>query len=198
LAMLGEQIAGLQLTKEKDTVMPDLMMIDRGYAPRAVQQFVKHARLPFSVRSSRGYSASHYRPHGKNVIGRPIEQAHRTTSPLGNYTAHNADYWREVTQRAFLASTGAPGGASLWGTSAERHLSFAEHVCAEVLIEKAVGQRETLYKWGQRPGHIWDWLDALVGCYVGAACLGLSATGEKTAAKKPKKKRKTRIREVAI
>ena len=101
-----------------------------------------------------------------------------TESRLGQFVAHNADYWREVMQRAFLAEVGAPGGASLWGKHLAEHIEFSEHVAAEVLLDKAVTDRGTMWRYARKVGQLNDWGDAMTGCYVAAAWMGLRTSAK--------------------
>ena len=122
---------------------------------------------------ARGYAATSYRPTGKNVIGKALEGCHLTESTLGRYLAFNADYWREVSQRAWLGTPNGPGSLSLFDGA--RHNEFAEQVCREHLLEKLHGQYGTVWRWATAPG--WhDYADALTMCYVAAAVTGIGTT----------------------
>ena len=178
LVQLGEHLSNLVFTRDGKEFPLRMWLIDAGYRGRTVQSFVRSARLPFRVMASRGYAATKYRPVGRTVIGQPKEQCHLVDGRLGHYIAHDADYWREVAQRAFLASVGAPGGASLFGKQPLEHIEFAEHVCREVLVGKAkMPDGGWVYKWKQKPGKN-DLLDAYVGTWVAAAVEGYT-TGKR-------------------
>jgi len=129
--------------------------------------------LGVSIMPARGYGFDKYRPTPKNCIGAPREQCHLTESPVaGRFMAFCADYWREVSQRAWLASPNAPGSLSLFEG---RHVELAEHVTRERLIEKLQGQFGPVWRWRTAPG--WhDYGDALTMCFVGAAWGGIGTT----------------------
>lgn len=93
----------------------------------------------------------------------------------GRFLAFCADYWREVSQRAFLALPNAPGSLSLYDGG--RHAEFAEQVTREKLMEKLQGTYGPVWRWHVQPG--WhDYGDALIMCYVGAAWGGgIGTTG---------------------
>jgi hypothetical protein len=131
--------------------------------------------LGFPVTPARGFNADKYRPDGRSTIGKPREQCHFTESAVvGRFLAFNSCYWREVCQRAWLATPNAPGSLSLFEG---RHVELAEHVCREKLLEKLQGAFGPVWRWRTAPG--WhDYLDALVMCYVGAAWGGIGTAGE--------------------
>jgi hypothetical protein len=157
----GRQIRGC-------SVRPDCWVIDGGYEIETVFRYVRNGEgreMPFRIYVARGYSSDRYKPFGKWVIGSPREQCHFTEWPSGRGIAFNADYWREVMQRAWLAEIGQPGGMSLY---AGDHRDFSEQICREKLREKLQGSTGTFYKWDTLPG--WhDDCDAMTECYVGAA-----------------------------
>ena len=98
-----------------------------------------------------------------------------TESTLGRYIAFNADYWREVSQKAWLGTPNGPGSLSLFDGA--RHVEFAEQICREKLLEKLPGQYGTVWRWATAPG--WhDYGDALTMCYVAATCGGIGTSGQ--------------------
>jgi hypothetical protein len=162
--------AGLKLVHSKLDAIPISIRawgIDRGFKPEVVHGYAKNIKSRFPIMPVKGYGASQYRPDGRHVVGEPGDHCHITESELGQYLAVHADYWRETTQRAFLADPLAPGSCSLWGKSLVAHWEFAEHVCSEQLADKAIGPRGvTFWRWTRRPGAQNHWLDTLVGCYA--------------------------------
>lgn len=122
---------------------------------------------------ARGFSADKYRPGGKGTIGKPREGCHYTESAMGRFVAWNADYWREISQRAWLGTPGAPGAVSLFDGA--RHSEFADQVTREKLIEKLRGQFGPVWRWHTQPG--WhDYGDAMAMAYMGAAWGGIGTT----------------------
>jgi hypothetical protein len=186
-------VYGLPLYRGEERCALNLAMVDRGFAPEVVQRFCKAARFGFPFMPSRGYGSSKYNPAGKNLIGQPREHCHLTRSDLGQYLAHNADYWRETAQRAFLGYVGAPGSASVFGSKPLAHRDFAEHMAGEILTDKVEGQTGPLYRWAHKPGQSWDWLDATVGTYVGAAWIGLSPSGRRVTRPKRRPRRRPKV-----
>jgi hypothetical protein len=148
--------------------------IDAGFEGELVARFCEeqHSGILFP---SRGFSSTKYFPQHKTVIQR-FEQCHLAdTTKIGSHICHNADFWRETAQRAFLAAPGAPGSCSLYGDKPEQHRPYAEQIVAETLLDKVQGDGGTMfYKWGRPVGTTNDYLDSHVGCYVAAATLGLT------------------------
>jgi hypothetical protein len=177
----GQQLAALPLTRGGQAARPGLWIIDGGYMPDVVRRYVEGPgrTLGIPIVPARGYSATNYRPTGKNVIGKAREGCHFTESTVaGRFLAFNADYWREIGQRSFLGTPNAPGSLSFFEG---RHNEFAEHVCREKLLEKLHGQYGTVWRWATQPG--WhDYLDALVMCFVAAAWGGIGTQGAAPAA----------------
>ena len=182
----GQEIAALPLMRDGVGIRPGLWMIDAGYMADVVKRYQDGPgrTLGIPILAARGYNAEKYRPFGKNVIGKPREGCHYTESPItGRYLAFNACYWREVSQRAWLATPNAPGSVSLYEG---RHVEFAEQVTREHLLEKLQGDYGPVWRWRTAPG--WhDFGDALTMAFVGAAWGGIGTSGEASSAK-PKKK----------
>jgi hypothetical protein len=141
---------------------------------------------------ARGYPADRYRPNNRNVIGEAREQCHMTEWPLGRGLAWNADYWREIAQRAWLGSVGAPGSCSLYDG---HHKEFAQQICNEPLIEKLHGKTGTIWRWKTLPGKH-DFGDAMAQAYAAAAYEGLGTGVAQSAPKQQARQR--RVRHVSI
>ena len=90
----------------------------------------------------------------------------------GHLIEHDADWWRMMTQKAFLSDPGAPGSLALFGSEPAEHTEYARHIVAEYLREYLKGEYTEAYVWAHVPGSIWDWLDATVGAWVGCCMLG--------------------------
>jgi hypothetical protein len=172
----GKELAGMVITRDGIKAQVGLWVIDGGYMGDVVRRFLETAGRTIGIPCcmARGFSNDKYRPYGKNVIGKPKEQTHQTTSDVvGRFVAFNADYWREVAQRGWLATPGAPGSLSLYEG---RHIEFAEQVCREKLLEKLQGQFGPVWRWVTAPG--WhDYGDAVTMCYVGAVWLNVGTQG---------------------
>jgi hypothetical protein len=72
-------------------------------------------------------------------------------------------------QRGFLSPPGQSGSLSFYGRDGSRHQAIADHICAEVLTDKAEGKNgQIFWKWAKKPGAVNDWGDAMTGCISGA------------------------------
>jgi hypothetical protein len=184
----GATVAGLPLTRDGQAVRPGLWIVDAGYMPDVVKRFLEGpARtLGIPVMAARGFGADKYRPAGKGTIGAPREQCHLAESGIaGRFLAFCSDYWREVSQRAWLASPNAPGSLSLF--DGMRHREFSEQVTREKLVEKLQGQYGPVWRWHVQPG--WhDYGDVVTMLYAGAAWGGIG-TGGYVEPPKPTRKR---------
>jgi hypothetical protein len=193
----GPQVAGLPLMRGKESARVGIWIIDAGYMPDVVKRYVEGEgrRLGLPIMAARGYNFDRYRPTGKNVIGQAREQCHHTqTLVAGHFLAFNACYWREVSQKAWLASPNAPGSISFFEG---RHLLFAEHITRLKLVEKLRGKYGWVWRWHMTPG--WhDYQDALTMCYVGAAWSGIGTAGPPPIRKRYKETRKCKVSRDAI
>jgi hypothetical protein len=183
----GKEIAELPLQFKGKRIPPGLWVIDRPYPAPVVHRYAKeHGRtVGVNVLPAWGSDFTKYRPYGKNVIGLAREQCHLTEWNLGRGMVWNVDYWREIAQRSWLGSVGAPGACSLFKG---RHNEFAEHICRFRLIEKIEGKSGMFWKWTTAPG--WhDYGAAFYMTYAGAAFSGVGTSGgAKAPPRKPRKR----------
>jgi len=190
LVDLGPKATGLPLMRDGQPIRLGLWIIDAGYMPDIVKRYIEGPARALGVPTiaTRGYSADKYRPTSASVIGLPREQCHLAeTNITGKFLAFNACYWREVAQKAWLASPNAPGSLSLY--EGGRHREFADHIVREKLIEKLHGNTGDVWKWHAGPG--WhDWGDAVTMAYVGAAWNGIGTGGGVPQAKQKPRQRK--------
>ena len=191
----GEALAAMPLKCADAVAQPGLWIIDGGYMPDVVRRYVEGPgrTVGMPVAMGRGYAADRYRPQGRSTIGEPREGTHRAESTIaGKFVAFNADYWREIAQRAWLATPGAPGGVSLYEG---QHAEFGEHICREKLVEKLEGQTGPVWRWAVQPG--WhDYGDALYMCYVAGVWLGVGTQGMR--AKRVKRPRRVAKVPIAV
>jgi len=177
LVALSKELEGKKYTRGSDPAKIDMLLVDRGYHPDTVHDFISRSKLTINRYPSRGYGSVHYNPTGKNII-RTSEMCYMVDAKQGQFIGHNADYWREVSQRAFLALGGAPGSAALWGEKRTvAHLEFAQQRCSEKLLDKVLGKTGHMYKWFAKGRN--DYGDCLNGCYVAAAWLGVTTMANK-------------------
>ena len=116
-----------------------------------------------------------------------------TEWPIGRGLAYNADYWREISQRGWLGSVGAPGTCSIY---AGHHRDFAEQCSREKLVEKLEGKAGMYWRWNSAPGKH-DYGDALTMAYVAAAWQGIGTSGPPKR-RRYKERRKAKVPIVTI
>ena len=128
-----------------------------------------------------GSAGKRYRPFGKNVYGQPRENCHKRSDFFDGrrriWLNWHADYWRDVSQRAWLGSIGSPGSLSLFKG---HHLEFANQCSAEKLIKKGEGlSGKTEWIWQTSAKH--DYGDVMAQAFAGAAWNGVGTSGQSLA-----------------
>ncbi len=114
--------------------------------------------------ASTGRAGNRYNPNVKSRIGAAREESVFCRDPQkGRWVAYNADYWREIAQKGWTGSPGAPGSCSLFKGL---HRDFSEQICREQLAGKAdIGGRMT-WRWLTVPGQPHDYGDAMAMAYM--------------------------------
>jgi hypothetical protein len=194
----GNGISALRFRQDGAEVACGLWLIDGGYMPDIVRRYIEGPgrSVGVTVAMVRGFSADRYRPHGKNVVGKPREWCHMTdTAIAGRHIAFCSDYWREVAQKAWLSAPNAPGSCSLYDGG--RHREYAEHICRERLILKTIVNGITIWRWNTQPG--WhDYGDCMTMAYVGAAWCGIGTVEAQPRATRYVERRKPKVRRQAV
>jgi hypothetical protein len=125
-----------------------------------------------------GRNGKDYKPYGPKVITIRQECHTRRCDPPNDrlrWLMWNADFWREVSQRAWLGDIGAPGSISL---CAGQHYDFAAQASAEYLVRKGPGlSGRTEWIW-RKPAPQHDYGDALAQAYALAAFGGIGTGGQ--------------------
>ena len=185
LAVHGRELAALPC-------MPNHWIIDGGGSPEGTVIDLAHnapkiCSLQASCAFGRGWR--NYRPTARakyRVIAG--EQAHRVVERRDRqWIIFNADYWREVAQRAWTGEPGAPGSCSL---PSGRHPDFADQLCRELLRGKDDIAGRTVWIWETHPGPH-DYGDCMTMAFAGAALAGIG-TGRQAPA--PLKRREYKVK----
>jgi hypothetical protein len=160
-------------------VRPEGWAVDAGggqFDP--VVRFAVESRLSFAVYALRGAGAKQYKAWGRTLSGKPFEQAHNCVDRKDGRTIRwsmwNADYWKEVHQRAWLGEVGSPGSISLY---AGNHSELAAQICNEKLAGKGEVGGLMMWNYVRAPGKN-DFGDALAQCYALAALQGIGTGGK--------------------
>jgi hypothetical protein len=136
-------------------------------------RFVGASSLPFSEYRRRpgdrvGLNWRIPNVHGKRAI---------------RHVVYDTNWWKSFINARLRVSMGDRGCLSLFGTNAETHRMFAEHLTSEYFI-KTEARGRNVDEWKQRPEQPDNhWFDCLVGSAVaasmqGAILFGIESTRE--------------------
>lgn len=176
----------------------EVILIDAGWKTDLVHQFCRQSPHSAILRPSMG--------HFIGASTRPMaswkkEQAERRSQPgspgwvlrvntegkKGKTLLFDSNAWKTFVADRILTPMAGRGCLSLFGKKADEHRLFADHLCSEFRL-KLQGRDRWVEEWKKKPaGGDNHWLDALVGCAVGASFLGLAWSASGTV--EPKKKR---------
>lgn len=165
----------------------DLALPDCGFEMDTIFSLCGSRRLPMRVIPVRGSPSQKYRI--QKDCRRYGEAWHLATwERKGQVVVIDDDYWKEATQRAFLATPGTPGSISLYQStdpsqSAKEHRRYGDELCGERLVEHIRGQTTDFYKWVPVPGIRNDLLDATKYARAGLAALGMGTGAAPVAVK---------------
>jgi hypothetical protein len=139
----------------------------------------------------RGVGWKDYKPFGKAVIGQTREECHmrgdESEGRRRRWIAWNADYWREVSQKAWLGSIGAPGSVSLFSG---KHTDFAAQVAREKIIRTGIGLSGRMeWLWADVFGKPHDFGDCMSMLYALAAWDGIGTAGKVQQKQQQRKRR---------
>lgn len=162
-------------------IRPDVWSVDAGGANfdaviRWAGESTRLCGIPCMGFTGRG--AKNYKPYGKTMVpGQKREQCHgcldRKDGRLIRWIAWHADYWREVSQRAWLGAVDSPGSISL---PIGQHREFSAQVCGEKLLGKGEIGGMMLWNWATVPGRH-DFGDAVSQGFATAAFGGIGTGG---------------------
>lgn len=184
LSIHGKQLAGSSLR-------PVQWFIDASgeYFDEVVRFCQESVRLcGLSAIPCVGRAHKKYNPYSRNVFGKPAEGCHMRYDIANGrrrmWLVWDADYWKEIAQRAWLGEIGSPGSCSLY---AGNHRHFADQICREPLKGKAEIGGEMIWNWGRVPGPH-DYGDVMAQAYAGAAWGGIGTGGRVAHSRQRRKK----------
>jgi hypothetical protein len=123
-----------------------------------------------------GFGARQYRPNYKGG-GRRGNNWHVVIDPKRRqYIACNADFWKEIAQKAWCAPADAPGSCTL---PVGNHREFAEQICREPLLSKTETPLGVRWEYASLPGPH-DMGDVMQMCYLGADVCGIGTGGARS------------------
>jgi hypothetical protein len=192
LAAHGKQLAALPCR-------PALWIIDGGGSPEGcVIEFAANAPRICGLQAvcafGRGWKT--YRATSKAAYRvTPGEMWHRVAERRDRqWLIFHADYWREVAQRGWTGSPGAPGSMSL---PKGNHADFALQVCREQLRGKDDVGGRAVWVWDTAPGPH-DYGDCMTMLYVAASMQGIGTGGSGAAPAKRRARRAGGVQVVNI
>jgi hypothetical protein len=173
--------------------LPDLWMIDGGGSPQGtVVDFAAQSQRTCGIPAlcAFGRASTRYYPRSAGNKIYLYEQACVVRkSATEQWCLLNADYWREQSQRAWLAPIGAPGSCDLPDGN---HREFAEQCVREILQGKAETGGKMVYVWATQPGPH-DYGDCMSMLYAAAALKGVGTGGQVAKPTGSKRRRPTGV-----
>lgn len=158
---------------------PDMTLVDAGYKPESVQQFI--AESGSRVLASIGFGASQDRT--KSAYSKPKgtgtsivhigENYHVERMRGGGRVVHvNADYWKTYLHTRLGAPMHEGGAMTLFAAPPHDHFGIAKHWTAEKQIEEYVQGKGLIVRWDRvhRNNH---WLDSSVLACVAGHMVGI-------------------------
>jgi hypothetical protein len=159
----------------------DRVLVDAGYRDTAIYEFLKIAGPPFraSMGFGSGYKSSPFKSHKQSTptvrVGNHWNDV-RMRKHASWLVEMDAPYWKRFMHDRFLTPTfnddGSlrPGSMSLWGSEADKHLTFSHHIVAEIEKEEFIPGKGVSRTWVQE-SKINHWLDCLYGnCCAADMC----------------------------
>ena len=180
-------------------VHPQFWGIDGGGAQfDAVGRFSDQSAILTGIPSLAftGRGARNYRQYGKTMVpAQRREQCHgcidRKQGRVIRWVAWNADYWKEMAQRAWLGDIGAPGAVTLYEG---KHAELANQICGDKLLGKGEVGGQMIWNFTRVPGRN-DFGDAMAQCYAVSAFQGIGTGGSVV---RRKQKHKRRLQHVKV
>ncbi|VTT97954.1 Uncharacterized protein OS=Isosphaera pallida (strain ATCC 43644 / DSM 9630 / IS1B) GN=Isop_2452 PE=4 SV=1: Terminase_GpA [Gemmataceae bacterium] len=174
-------------------------LIDCGWLPDTVHQFIRESAFKSILIPSKGYStASNLRAMDdwQRKEGERVGPSWRLGPPpsgRGRQLIFDPDYWKSFLSDRLTTPPGGGGCLQFFGDQPHEHRLIADHLTAEYAV-RVTARGRTFDKWELKPGgrenHL---LDVLTGCAVAASVGGLAwtpdADGGVAPPPRPKKKR---------
>lgn len=178
-----DDVWGRPYMRDGERIYPGVVTVDCSYKPQAVSRAL-HAMRPklgaATVIPIRGMTTQRYRPPADSRKG---DGWHVGKFINFNALFINSDLFRERAQKAFVVAPHCPGGSlALYGDDPRKHQIFAEHICAERVVDVLAGEKLGLvYAWSVLPGRPNDLLDATCYAIAGAAYSGVQFGAQRVA-----------------
>ena len=169
LVILGRKLS-------ESTYRPEHWVIDAGGEYfEMVTSFARTSEQECGLKAEAmlGRAGKTYNPNVRTRIAHPRNKVYSCREVrTGKWLCFDADYYKEMAQRSFLARVGSPGAASLYDGY---HRDFAEQICREKLRGKGDVGGRLIYQWDTLPGRH-DYLDTHAMCFAVAGWYGIGGS----------------------
>ena len=186
LKTLTDSMLGREWTREDGATMKiEQALVDAnwGASTDVVYQFCRESPHAGVILPSHGrYIGASSKPMNEHRrqpgerIGQNWMMPSVTRKRAVRHVVYDTNFWKSFIAARWLVGMGDRGCLSIWGRQPERHICYAEHLCAEYRVPTE-GRGRKVDEWKLRPeSHDNHWLDCTVGCAVAASMLGVSLT----------------------
>ena len=186
-----EQLTALHLEREWRRDDGAMLRIERclidanwGSSTDVVYQFCRQSAHAGIVMPSHGRFVgassqpfSEYKRRPGDRIGHNWRMPNVAGKRAVRHVVFDTNYWKSFVHARLAVPMGDRGCLSLFGSIADQHRLFAEHLTAEYRV-KTEGRGRTVDEWKLRPERADNhWFDCLVGCTVAASIQGAVLEG---------------------
>lgn len=186
LEKLTAYLAGSDWDRDRGGIQTlDKLLIDAnwGKSTPTVYQFCRESIFKNVLMPSHGMGLGpHKVPFSEHAIT-PQEQVGLEWKIVNNvkkrpipYCLIDTNYWKSFVVDRWTTAKGGKGSLTIYGDRPAAHQMFADHQTAEYSTPTS-GRGRTVNVFTERPGRENDYLDAVVGCAVGASICGVSLAG---------------------
>jgi hypothetical protein len=179
LQAFAAQLFSRQYTRADGAIMPiDKWLIDLGYLPKTVQQFITASKKAGVIMGSRGVgigAASKPMSEYKAQPGEQIGDNWMLPKPTAQELRHvrfDANHWKTWINDRLATPMGDRGTLTLFGSNPREHRLLSEHLTAE-FPTPTEGKGRKLFEWRPYTNRDNHWLDVIVGCAVAASLCGI-------------------------
>jgi hypothetical protein len=175
---------GYPMESTGETVHVNLGLIDAGWMPNAVGQFIQ-ANASGRYRASMGFGSTQKKryaaPRGKSTAIRNVGvdwHAVKSVAVGGLLWQFNADNFKNAVHRGFMTTDG-PGSLALYQDDPIKHRDFGKHICAEIWKKEHVsgpgGGYKEYFDVKDRNNHK---LDCMAQAMAAASMCGIRLLGD--------------------
>jgi len=161
----------------------DRCLVDTGWKPEVVHDFVRHSQHAAILIGSRGFGVGAKMKPMTEYVKKPGERLGwnwviaKTIDRAGRVLRFDTNHWKSFVHSRLATALGDKGSLSLWGRDGREHDLISEHMTAEMAVRVTANGRTT-DEWSLKPGAPDNhWFDCVVGCAVAGSVLGANIDG---------------------